>query len=94
MDPALLARLSQPPPVPSTSVYTRTDGVVHWRCSLEHPSLTTENIRVHGSHCGLGHNPMALWAIADRLAQPEDGWRPFERNAFRRFAYPAPDRGD
>jgi len=94
MDPVLLARLSQPPPVPSTSIYTRTDGVVHWRCSLERPSPTTENIRVHGSHCGLGHNPMALWAIADRLAQAEQGWHPFERGAFRRLAYPVPDRGD
>lgn len=94
MDPKLLARLSQPLPVPSTSIYTRTDGVVHWRSSLEHPSSRTENIRVHGSHCGLGHNPMALWAIADRLAQPENDWRPFERDALRRLAYPVPDSGD
>ena len=80
--------------MPSTSIYTRTDGVVHWRCSLEHPSATTENIRVPGSHCGLGHNPLALWAIADRLAQPEGEWRPFRREALRRFAYPTPDAGD
>jgi pimeloyl-ACP methyl ester carboxylesterase len=94
MDPALLRRLACPPPVPSTSVYSRTDGVVHWRSSLEQLSATTENIRVHGSHCGLGHNPMVLWAIADRLAQAEDDWRPFERTAFRRFAYPVPDQSD
>lgn len=94
MDPALLARLSQPLPVPATSIYTCSDGVVPWRCSLERTSPSAENIRVYGSHCGLGHNPMALWAVADRLAQPEDGWRPFERRAWRRFAYPAPDRGD
>ncbi len=91
MDPALLARLPRPPPVPSTSIYTRSDGVVHWRCSLEQPAATAENIRVYGSHCGLGHNPMVLWAIADRLAQPEGKWRPFKRQAFRRFAYPEPD---
>jgi pimeloyl-ACP methyl ester carboxylesterase len=94
MDPRLLARLSRPPPVPATSIYTRSDGVVHWRCSLEHPTPHTENIRVYGSHCGLGHNPMALWAIADRLAQAESTWRPFERSAIRRFAYPVPDPGD
>jgi pimeloyl-ACP methyl ester carboxylesterase len=94
MDPALLARLSQPPPVPATSIYTRTDGVVHWRCSLDRATPRTENIRVHGSHCGLGHNPLALWAIADRLAQPEGSWRPFQRDLFRRFAFPAPDRDD
>jgi pimeloyl-ACP methyl ester carboxylesterase len=94
MDPELLLRLARPPPVPATSIYTRTDGVVHWRCSLEYPGPTTENIRVHGSHCGLGHNPLALWAIADRLAQPEGQWRPFVGTAVRRLAYPAPDRGD
>jgi pimeloyl-ACP methyl ester carboxylesterase len=93
LDPAQLSRLSRPPPVPATSIYTRTDGVVHWRCSLEQPAPNTENIRVHGSHCGLGHNPLALWAIADRLAQPEGRWRPFDRRSVRRFLYPEPDSG-
>jgi pimeloyl-ACP methyl ester carboxylesterase len=91
MDPRLLRRLAQPPPVPATSIYTRSDGVVHWRCSLEQPSPTTENIRVYGSHCGLGHNPMVLWAVADRLAQREGAWQPFQRRSLRRFVYPAPD---
>ncbi len=88
IDPALLARIPEPPPVPSTSIYSRTDGVVSWRASLERRSPTTENIRVAGSHLGLGFNPSVLWAIADRLAQPEDGWRPFVRTGCRRFLYP------
>jgi pimeloyl-ACP methyl ester carboxylesterase len=34
----------------------------------------TENIEVHASHIGMGMNPLALYAIADRLAQdPEPG---------------------
>lgn len=93
MDPELLSRLAQTLPVPATSIYTRSDGVVPWRCSLERPSLSAENIRVYGSHCGLGHNPLALWAIADRLAQAEGAWRPFERRAWRRLTYPVPDHG-
>ena len=36
-----------------------------------------ENVRVIGSHCGLGHNPRALTVIADRLAQPMGEWMPF-----------------
>ena len=37
-----------------------------------------ENIRVPGSHLGLGFNALVLWIVADRLAQPEEQWRPFE----------------
>ena len=36
-----------------------------------------ENIRVPGSHCGLGFNPWVMKIVADRLAQPEDRWRPY-----------------
>lgn len=31
------------------------------------------------SHCGLGVNPAVMGAIADRLAQAEGAWKPFER---------------
>lgn len=74
-------RLADPPPVPTTSVYSRTDGVVAWQSCLERRSEITENIRVPGSHCGLGHNPLALAVVADRLAQPEGEWQPFEPTA-------------
>ena len=58
-------------PVPATSIYSRTDGIVNWRTCLLRPSDTAENIEVHlASHIGLGVNPAALWAVADRLAQP------------------------
>ena len=87
----VLDRLEEVPPVPSTSIYSRGDGIVPWRCSLERPSEFTENIRVYGSHCGLGHNPAVLWAVLDRLAQAEGEWRPFERKLARSFVYPRPD---
>ncbi len=87
-----LDRLSSPPPVPSTAIYSRSDGVVPWRCSLEEASSTTENIRVISSHLGLGHNPAVLWAIADRLAQPEGEWKPFDRGLCRSLVYPDPDQ--
>ncbi len=35
------------------------------------------------SHCGLGVNPMVMYAIADRLAQAEDAWQPFDRSGWR-----------
>jgi pimeloyl-ACP methyl ester carboxylesterase len=56
------------PPVPCTAVYTRSDGIVSWPCSLEEPAEHTENIEVHGSHLGLVFNRDVLRIIAERLA--------------------------
>lgn len=86
-DPALLAQIRQPPPVPTTSIYSKTDGVVAWRCSVMEPSPLAENIEVQASHIGLGFNPMALYALADRLAQPEGQWQHFEPKGARRWFY-------
>ena len=36
-----------------------------------------ESIAIRASHLGFGHNPTALWVIADRLAQDPLDWRPF-----------------
>jgi pimeloyl-ACP methyl ester carboxylesterase len=65
--------------VPRTAIYTRSDGVVPWQSCLEPDCPTAESIEVWGSHSGLGHNPLALAVIADRLAQPEGAWQPFPR---------------
>lgn len=83
-----------PPPVPSTAIFSRSDGIVAWQGCLEQEGPTSENIEVEGSHCGLGHNPAALYAIADRLAQPEGGWRPFDRSGVRGLIYRDPRRDD
>lgn len=57
------------PNVPSTSIYSRSDGITAWQNCLEIESETAENIEVIGSHVGLPHNPMVLYALASRLAQ-------------------------
>jgi len=68
-------------PVPATSIYTKLDGVVNWRCSIGREGPQAENIEILlASHIGLGGNPAALWAIADRLAQPEGAFKPFARS--------------
>ncbi|MGO9422680.1 lipase family alpha/beta hydrolase [Roseiarcus sp.] len=69
--------LAAPLPVPSTSIYSRADGIVAWRACLQPDGLQSESIEVQGSHLGLGFNPAALWVIADRLAQPLGTWTPF-----------------
>lgn len=65
-------------PVPVTNIFTRSDGVVPWRSCVDSRGERCENVEVPGSHSGLGHNPLALWVIADRLAQPDGRWRPYE----------------
>jgi len=82
--------LGEAPPVPTTSILTKTDGVVHWRGSVqeegEHPS---ENILVHASHLGLGVNPSVMVAIADRLAQEEGSWAPFSPKFSQSWMFPS-----
>ncbi len=84
------------PPVPTTSIYSRSDGIVAWQGSVQQPDHgQTENIEVVASHFGLGLNPSAWWAVADRLAQPEGQWRPFDRTGLyglKSFIYPDPNR--
>jgi hypothetical protein len=45
---------------------------------------------VLGSHSGLGFNPAVLYAVANRLAQPEDDWRAFAPPALLHRFYPTP----
>jgi pimeloyl-ACP methyl ester carboxylesterase len=80
----------QPLPVPSTAIYTRTDGVARWHLCIEAEHPRAENIEVRGSHCGLGHNPAVILAIADRLAQPEGSFRPFRPPRAAATLYPPP----
>jgi len=85
--PDIHGPLRKPPLVPTTSIFSRSDGIVAWQCSVEHPGPISESIEVEASHLGMGFNPLALYAIADRLSQPEGAWLPFERRGLRRFVY-------
>lgn len=81
--------LAEAPPVPTTSILPRTDGVVHWRGSVQECEREDcENIEVVASHCGLGVNPAAVYAIADRLAQSEGEWAPFRAKGLASLLFP------
>jgi len=86
-DEQLMAQIRQTPPVPTTSIYSRTDGIVAWRCSVMEPGPLSENIEVHASHIGLGLNPLALYALADRLAADPQVWAPFDPRGARRWFF-------
>ena len=92
-NPSLREALAGDLPVPTTSIYSRFDGVVNWQTCLLRPSDTAENIEVHlASHVGLGVNPAALWAVADRLSQAEGQFSQFDRSGPFAIAYAPPEQ--
>jgi hypothetical protein len=81
VDEALLDRLRSAPDVPTTSIFSRSDGVVAWQtCIQDDAGGHIENIEVEGSHCGLGWNPEVLWIVADRLSRAHGRDRPNRRS--------------
>ncbi|MEM9036593.1 MAG: alpha/beta fold hydrolase [Actinomycetota bacterium] len=91
-----MERLGSPLPMPSTAIFSRSDGVVSWRACIDRAAPQAENIEVIGSHIGLLHNPAVLHVVADRLAQPAGEHEPFEpprwaRGVIRRGPYRTSD---
>jgi pimeloyl-ACP methyl ester carboxylesterase len=84
--------LAGAPPVPTTAIFSRTDGICAWQGCREQSSHMAESIEVESSHCGMGHHPAAVYAVAERLAQKEGEWAPFDRSGWRSLVYPDPNR--
>jgi hypothetical protein len=66
----LIERLIAPPPVPTTAIYSRSDGVVAWRSCIDEPAPGRENIAIDGAHMTILLDPRTMRAIAERLARP------------------------
>ena len=64
-----LRDLAAPPRVPTTSIYSRSDGVVNWHACLR-PDINA--IEVNGSHVGLSLNPEVYRILSYLLPAP---WR-------------------
>ncbi|MFT5572165.1 MAG: hypothetical protein ACI9FR_001086 [Cryomorphaceae bacterium] len=86
--------LNTAPPVPTSSIYSRTDGIVAWEGSVQKDAVNTntENIEVPASHLGIGVNPIAMIALADRLSQPDGQWQPFKRSGLKGLLFKQPKR--
>tara|TARA_R110000868_G_scaffold403301_1_gene680441 strand:- start:44 stop:757 length:714 start_codon:yes stop_codon:yes gene_type:complete len=81
-NPDVLKQMITPPPVPSSALYSKSDGIAHWQACINHrieEHHQAENIQVRGSHSGLGHNPRVVWIIANRLSQAESNWQPYKK---------------
>jgi pimeloyl-ACP methyl ester carboxylesterase len=79
--------LHAPLPMPTTAIYSRTDGIAAWQSCCVDEGPLSQNIEVASSHLGIGHHPVALLTIADRLAQPEGGWERFDAPARWRWPF-------
>ena len=65
--------------IPTSCLYSLGDGVVPpQEATIDGDPAFHENIRVPGSHMGLGFNGIVLAIVADRLAQAEGDWHPFQ----------------
>ena len=79
---------ARPIAVPSTSVFSRLDGVVSWQTCREPETERHQNVEVRCSHLGFGVDPATLWLIADQLTVPPGQHRPFRPPPLLRPFYP------
>jgi triacylglycerol esterase/lipase EstA (alpha/beta hydrolase family) len=72
-------RLVSPPEgIPTTSIFSKEDGIGGWKACLNPKSSLAEKIQVEGSHLGAAWNLEVFSVLLDRLAQKEGQWKPFE----------------
>lgn len=82
------------PAVPVSSIWSRQDRIVRWPNAIIEEGDRRENIEVRATHLTLGFDPLALNAVADRLRQRPERWRPFRPAGWLAAAYPGETRPD
>lgn len=68
--------LLQPPPVPTTSIYSFADKIVPWENSLNPRAPQAENLPVQAGHLRMPFDAATAKIITDRLAEPSGTWQP------------------
>lgn len=68
---------TEPLPVPTTAIYSRSDGYFKPEQVMPPPGPQVERVEVPTSHNGMANHPATLRVVADRLSQPKDSWRPY-----------------
>ena len=75
LDPNWLAGLPDPAPVPTTALYSKTDGVVPWETCMENiEDAIHQNVEIQSSHIGVIFNKNVLPIVIDRLQYSEENW--------------------
>lgn len=98
---SLVAVAAQPLPMHCVSVYSRSDGIIGDLHSYLRQGSSARSIEGQGTaessrellevvsgHYGMLVNPAVFHALADRLAQPEQNWRPFSAQGLKRPLFP------
>jgi pimeloyl-ACP methyl ester carboxylesterase len=60
-------------PCPLTCIYSKSDGIVSWRATIDRYNPQARHLRVSGSHLGMGFNPRVWRIIARTLAGQSGG---------------------
>jgi pimeloyl-ACP methyl ester carboxylesterase len=73
--------------VPVTALYSRSDGFVGEGIARlpEHPLM--ESVAVMASHVGFPFNPLVRLLLAERLAQAEGAWQPYQQMTLKPFLH-------
>jgi hypothetical protein len=77
----IVDQLREPVPVPTTAIWSRSDGVTRWSgCRVDETTTPAiaENIEVPSSHVGMVASPLVLGVVVNRLLQDPDDWQRFE----------------
>ena len=64
----IAAREARPIEVPTTSIYSKRDGIVGWQASIDRHTAGAEHIEVSATHFSLGISPEVLKILARKLA--------------------------
>lgn len=64
----IVDQIRMPPACPTHCFYSKGDGIVKYNiCLQDDPPHNVENVEVFGSHAGMGHNPLILYLIGNRI---------------------------
>lgn len=69
LEARIQARESTPITVPLTSIYSKRDGIVGWRASIDRHTAHAEHEEVNATHFSLGISPQVFKIVARKLAR-------------------------
>jgi pimeloyl-ACP methyl ester carboxylesterase len=69
-------RLLTPPPMPTTSIFSKKDDIAGWQACLNPSTPHSENIEVAASHSSSIWHKDTIAIILERLAAPKENWKP------------------
>jgi pimeloyl-ACP methyl ester carboxylesterase len=78
LNPEWLAKIPPPAPVPTTALFSKTDGVVSWETCIEKVEDDIhQNIEVNSSHMGVIYSQEVWSIILDRLRYDKENWKKY-----------------